>query len=138
MDMSTGAVHSYTSNSHGLFTAPFLPPDAFDAIRHCALHAIDHYICADPEWTAICSDTYCLAICEYDYRKVSALNALLIDTQTSNTTTTFTTSQFQNLPAPGGDITTIAFHRARSSRRVPALKALAKLFPTVCPGSQTW
>ena len=40
---------------------------------------------------------------------MNANNAQLIDTQTSNTTTTFTTEQFQNLPAPGGDITTIAY-----------------------------
>src|SRR6185437_879310 len=41
--------------------------------------------------------------------QVTANNAQLIDTQTANLVTTFTTQQFQNLPAPGGDITTIAY-----------------------------
>ncbi len=109
MDMSTGAVHSYTSNSHGLFTAPFLPPDAFDVsatapgmqstttsvqILNGQQSAVTLTVSPSANTTTV---------------KVSALNAQLIDTQTSNTTTTFTTSQFQNLPAPGGDITTIAF-----------------------------
>ncbi|HEX4020921.1 MAG TPA: carboxypeptidase regulatory-like domain-containing protein [Acidobacteriaceae bacterium] len=40
---------------------------------------------------------------------VSANNAQLIDTQSANLITTFTTEQFENLPNPGGDITTIAF-----------------------------
>ncbi len=40
---------------------------------------------------------------------VSANNAQLIDTQSANLTTTFTTEQFEDLPNPGGDITTIAF-----------------------------
>ena len=41
--------------------------------------------------------------------QANANDAQLIDTQTANLTTTFTTQQFQNLPAPGGDITTIAY-----------------------------
>ena len=40
---------------------------------------------------------------------MNANNAQLIDTQTANLTTTFTTQQFENLPNPGGDITTFAF-----------------------------
>lgn len=40
---------------------------------------------------------------------VSANNAQLIDTQSANLVTTFTTQQFENLPNPGGDITTFAF-----------------------------
>ena len=108
-DMSTGAVHSYTTNIHGLFTAPFLPPDAFDVsatapglqstttsvqILNGQQSAVTVTVTPSANTTVV---------------KVSAMNAQLIDTQTSNTTTTFTTQQFQNLPAPGGDITTIAF-----------------------------
>jgi hypothetical protein len=40
---------------------------------------------------------------------VSANNAQLIETESANLITSFTTEQFQNLPNPGGDITTIAF-----------------------------
>ena len=108
-DMSTGAVHTYTTNSHGLFAAPFLPPDAFDVsatapgmqstttsvqILNGQQSAVALTVTPSANTTTV---------------KVSAMNAQLIDTQTSNTTTTFTTAQFQNLPAPGGDITTIAF-----------------------------
>lgn len=40
---------------------------------------------------------------------VSAQSAQLVDTQSPATITTLTESQVQNLPAPGGDITTVAF-----------------------------
>ena len=40
---------------------------------------------------------------------VSANTGQLIDTQSANLTTSFTEKQFQQLPAPGGDITTIAY-----------------------------
>jgi hypothetical protein len=108
-DTTTGAAHTYTTNSHGLFTAPFLPPNVFDVsatspglqstttsvqILNGQQSAVTVTVTPSANTTVV---------------KVSAMNAQLIDTQTSNTTTTFTTAQFQNLPAPGGDITTIAF-----------------------------
>ncbi|MGB6826525.1 MAG: TonB-dependent receptor, partial [Terracidiphilus sp.] len=40
---------------------------------------------------------------------VSANNTQLIQTQDASLTTTFTSQQFENLPNPGGDITTFAF-----------------------------
>jgi Carboxypeptidase regulatory-like domain/TonB-dependent Receptor Plug Domain len=40
---------------------------------------------------------------------VNGNNTQLIDTQSATLTTTFTTQQFQDLPAPGGDISTIAY-----------------------------
>ena len=108
-DMSTGAVHTYTTNSHGLFTAPFLPPDAFDvsATAPGMQSTTTSVQILNGQQTAVTLTVTPSA--NTTTVKVSALNAQLIDTQTSNTTTTFTTAQFQNLPAPGGDITTIAF-----------------------------
>jgi Carboxypeptidase regulatory-like domain len=107
-DTTTGAVHTYTTNSHGLFTAPFLPPNVFEVsatapglqstttsvqILNGQQSAVNITVTPSASNTTV---------------TVSAMNAQLIDTQTSNTTTTFTTQQFQNLPMPGGDITTIA------------------------------
>jgi TonB-dependent Receptor Plug Domain len=40
---------------------------------------------------------------------VNANNTQLIGTQSANTISTFTSEQFENMPNPGGDITTIAF-----------------------------
>ncbi len=108
-DTATGAVLNLTSNSEGRFTAPFLKPDTFDisatapglkSTTTSVQVLVGQQSAVTVQVTPSASSLTVM---------VSGNNAQLIDTQTSNTTTTFTTSQFQNLPAPGGDITTIAF-----------------------------
>jgi hypothetical protein len=108
-DLATSDVRILTSNAEGRFTAPFLKPDNFKI---------------SAEASGLQSTTTTLQVLTGQQSavnltltpnattqtvEVNANNAQLIDTQTSNTTTTFTTEQFQNLPAPGGDITTIAY-----------------------------
>jgi hypothetical protein len=107
-DTATGAVHTYTTNDHGLFTAPFLPPNIFDvsAIAPGLQSTTTSVQILTGQQSAVTVTVTPTASSQTV--QVSANNAQLIDTQTSNTTTTFTSEQFQNLPMPGGDITTIA------------------------------
>lgn len=107
-DTTTGAVHTYMTNSHGLFTAPFLPTNVFDVSATApGLQSTTTSVQILNGQQSAVTVTVTPAASSQTVQ-VSANNAQLIDTQTSNTTTTFTTQQFQNLPMPGGDITTIA------------------------------
>jgi hypothetical protein len=108
-DTATGAVVNLTSNAEGRFTVPFLKPDNF-AITATApgLQSTTTTVQVLTGQQSAVNVTL-TPTASVQTVQVSAMNAQLIDTQTSNTTTTFTTQQFQNLPAPGGDITTIAF-----------------------------
>jgi Carboxypeptidase regulatory-like domain/TonB-dependent Receptor Plug Domain len=108
-DTGNGATINLVSNAEGRFTAPFLKPDAYNLTASAPglqssstkvqvltgqQSAVN--IVVSPEAAA-------------QTVEVSANNAQLIDTQSSNFTTTFTTEQFRDLPTPGGDITTIAY-----------------------------
>lgn len=108
-DEATGTTMKLTSNAQGRFVAPFLKPHTFRVSASA------------PGFKSVTLTVQVLTAQESAIHvilspaasnitvRVTANNAQLIDTQTSNTTTTFTTQQFQNLPAPGGDITTIAY-----------------------------
>jgi hypothetical protein len=108
-DLATRDQRVVTSNEEGRFTVPFLKPDNFEISATAqglqstktTLQVLTGQQSAVNLVLAPNATTQTV--------EVSANNAQLIDTQTSNTTTTFTTEQFQNLPAPGGDITTIAY-----------------------------
>ena len=108
-DVATGAVLNLTTNADGRFTAPFLKPDLFrvSATAPGMRSAITTVQILTGQQAAV--NVTVSPTASTQTIQVSANDAQLIDTQTSNTTTTFTTQQFQNLPAPGGDITTIAY-----------------------------
>jgi len=108
-DVSTGATLKLTANAEGRFTAPYLKPDKFDISAtssglRSATASVQVLTGQESAVKIILTPTASTQTVE-----VSASDAQLIDTQTSNATTTFTTEQFNNLPAPGGDITTIAY-----------------------------
>jgi hypothetical protein len=108
-DMSTGDTRTLTSNDQGRFTAPFLKPDNFEISAtapgmQSTTTTVQVLTGQQSAVNLTLSPTATTQTVQ-----VSANNAQLIDTQSSNTTTTFTTEQFENLPAPGGDITTIAY-----------------------------
>src|SRR6202012_2163803 len=108
-DMSTGDTRALTSNAEGRFTAPFLKPDNFEVSATApGMRSTTTTVPVLTGQQAAVNLTLAPNAATQTV-EVSANNAQLIDTQTSNTTTTFTTEQFQNLPAPGGDITTIAY-----------------------------
>ena len=108
-DTATGAVINLTTNAEGRFTAPFLKPDTFNVSASAAgfqsnttsVQILTGQQSAVKIIVSPSANTQTV--------QVNANDAQLIDTQTANLTTTFTTQQFQNLPAPGGDITTIAY-----------------------------
>lgn len=108
-DTATGAVLDLASNSDGRFTAPFLKPHLFDVSAtapglQSTTTSVQVLTGQQMAVNVIVTPT-----ASAQTVMVSADNAQLIDTQTANTTTTFTTQQFQNLPMPGGDITSIAY-----------------------------
>jgi hypothetical protein len=108
-DTATGSLLNLKSNGEGRFTAPFLKPDNF------SITAVSPGLKSTTMMVQVLTGqqsavTLTLSATANEQTiEVTASDAQLIDTQTSNNTTTFTTEQFQNLPAPGGDITTIAY-----------------------------
>ncbi len=108
-DLATKDQRTLTSNAEGRFTVPFLKPDNFEITATAGgLRSTKTTLqVLTGQQSAVNLSLAPNATTETV--EVNANNAQLIDTQSSNTTTTFTTEQFQNLPAPGGDITTIAY-----------------------------
>jgi len=108
-DDSTGAVRTFTTNKDGLYTAPFLPPNKFDvSATATGLQSTTTSIQVLTSQQSVVN-VHVTPSANAQTVHVSTNDAQLIDTQTANLTTTFTTAQFENLPAPGGDITTIAY-----------------------------
>lgn len=108
-DTQNGTILNLKSNAEGRFTAPFLNPDTFQVFAtapglQSATTSVQVLTGQQSAVKITLSPTANAVTVE-----VSAGDAQLIDTQTANSITTFTTQQFQNLPAPGGDITTIAY-----------------------------
>jgi hypothetical protein len=108
-DDATGSVRTLTSNGDGRYTVPFLPPNKFDITATSpGLQSTTTSVQILTGQTQLVNMTL-TPTANQQTVIVSANNAQLIDTQSANLTTTFTTQQFQNLPAPGGDITTVAY-----------------------------
>jgi hypothetical protein len=108
-DKATGDSLNLMTNEEGRFTAPFLKPDVFQvSATSPGLRSVSTTVQVLTGQQAAVNVTLTPNASVQEI-EVNANNVQLIDTQTSNTTTTFTTEQFQNLPAPGGDITTIAY-----------------------------
>lgn len=108
-DTATGAVLNLTTNGSGRFTAPFLKPDSFQVSAAAAGFQSGSTTIQVLTGQQTGVTVTLTPAASTQTVMVMANNAQLIDTQTSNMITTFTTQQFQNLPAPGGDITTIAY-----------------------------
>lgn len=109
LDTDNGAKRIVTVDGSGRYNSPLLKPG------HYLVHA---------EGAGLVSDTVELelivgqqSVANFTMAPagakqtvvVSASTGQLIDTQSANLTTSFTEKQFQQLPAPGGDITTIAY-----------------------------
>jgi len=108
-DAQTGSVLSLTTNSEGRFIAPYLKPDRF-AVSATAPGMKSPTTSVQVLIGQQSAVNVTLATATSNQTvTVQANSAQLIDTQTSNLTTTYTTAQFENLPAPGGDLNTIAF-----------------------------
>jgi hypothetical protein len=108
-DKATGTSLSLATNAEGRFIASFLKPNIFQVSAKAeGMQSVSTTVqVLTGQQSAV--NVMLTPSANVQTVEVSANNVQLIDTQTSNTTTTFTTEQFQNLPAPGGDITTIAY-----------------------------
>jgi Carboxypeptidase regulatory-like domain len=109
VNTATGDTRVLTTNDRGLFTAPFLKPGAYTvsaAAKGLQSNTTSVQILVGQQSVAN------LTVSPTGNKEtviVSAGNAQLIETQDASLTTTFTSEQFENLPNPGGDITTFAF-----------------------------
>jgi hypothetical protein len=106
---ATGDTRVVVTNAEGRYTAPFLKPGMITVsatVPNLQSNTVSIQILVGQQSVAN------LTVRPTGNKQVvvvSANNAQLIDTQSANLITTFTTDQFENLPNPGGDITTIAF-----------------------------
>jgi len=108
-DTQNGATVVLVSNGEGRFTASFLKPDPYEltAVAPGLQSSTTKVSVLTGQQSGVNITISPVAVAQTV--EVNANNAQLIDTQSSNFTTTFTTQQFEQLPAPGGDITTIAY-----------------------------
>lgn len=109
VNTSTADTRVLTTNDRGLYTAPFLKPGSYTVSAtskglQSNTVSVQIFVSQQSVSNLTVSPTG-----SKQTVTVSANNARLIDTQSANLTTTFTTEQFENLPNPGGDITTFAF-----------------------------
>ncbi len=109
VETNTGDTRVLTTNGQGRYTAPFLKPGSYTvsaSAKGLQSNAISVQILVGQQSV---SNPTVTPTGSTQTVTVNSNNAQLIDTQTANLTTTFTTAQFENLPNPGGDITTFAF-----------------------------
>ncbi|ACO31975.1 MULTISPECIES: carboxypeptidase regulatory-like domain-containing protein [Acidobacterium] len=108
-DIATGAKIKVSTNAEGRFTAALLKPDTYNVV------ASAQGLASTPQAVSVLvgqTPTVTLQVTPNAGSTtvtVSAQAAQLTDTQSPALITTFTEKQIQNLPAPGGDITTVAF-----------------------------
>ncbi len=109
VETNTGDKRVLTTNGLGLYTAPFLKPGDYTvsaSANGLQSNTISVDILVGQQSVAN------LTVSPTGSKQtvtVNANNAQLIQTEDASLTTTFTTEQFENLPNPGGDITTFAF-----------------------------
>jgi len=109
VEIDTGDARVLTTNDHGLYTAPFLKPGTYwvsASTRGLQSTTTSVEILVGQQSVANLTVS---PTASKETVTVSANNAQLIQTEDTTLTTTFTSEQFENLPNPGGDITTFAF-----------------------------
>ena len=100
VETATGDTRALTTNDRGLYTVPFLKPGAYTVSASAqGLHsnAVSVLILVSQQSV---SDLTVTPKGSKETITVSANNVQLVDTQTANITTTFTTEQFEDLPVP--------------------------------------
>lgn len=109
VNVSTGDTRVLTTNAEGRYVAPFLKPGTFSVSATTTGMQSSSVTVSVLVGQQSVGNLKVTPTGSKQTVTVSANNAQLIDTQSADLATTFTTQQFQNLPNPGGDITTIAF-----------------------------
>jgi len=109
VETSTGDKRVLTTNGQGLYSAPFLKPGNYTiSASSMGLQSSTTSVEILVGQQSVANLTLTPTASKQTVT-VSANNAQLIQTQDTSLTTTFTSQQFENLPNPGGDITTFAF-----------------------------
>ncbi|HEV2465510.1 MAG TPA: carboxypeptidase regulatory-like domain-containing protein [Acidobacteriaceae bacterium] len=109
VEIHTGDTRVLTTNGRGLYTAPFLKPGTYRVSASAnGLQSTTTSVEILVSQQSVANLTVSPTASKQTVT-VSANNAQLIQIEDSTLTTTFTTEQFENLPNPGGDITTFAF-----------------------------
>jgi outer membrane receptor protein involved in Fe transport len=108
-DTATGAKRVLTANAEGRYTAPLLKPSTYlVTAKSPGLTAVPVRIQVLVGQNAVANVQMTTSTSNQTVT-VSAETGQLIDTQSAALVTTYTEKQVQTLPAPGGDITTIAY-----------------------------
>ncbi|MGC8550044.1 MAG: carboxypeptidase regulatory-like domain-containing protein [Acidobacteriaceae bacterium] len=108
-DTATGAKRVLKTNADGRYTAPLLKPATYlVTTQHAGLSASPVRIQVLVGQNAVANITMSAGKVSQTVT-VSAETGQLIDTQSTSLVTTYTEKQVQSLPAPGGDITTVAY-----------------------------
>src|SRR5579863_9174683 len=109
VNSTTGDSRVLATNDHGLYTAPFLKPGTYRvSARAQGLQSTTTSVEILVGQQSVANLTVSPSASTQTVT-VSAHNEQLIQTEDASLTTTFTSQQFENLPNPGGDITTFAF-----------------------------
>jgi Carboxypeptidase regulatory-like domain/TonB-dependent Receptor Plug Domain len=109
VNTSTGDTRVLETNDDGRYVVPFLKPGAFTVSASApSLQSNTTSVQVVISQQSVVNLTL-TPTGDMQTVTVSGNDAQLIDTQSATSTTTFTTTQFQDLPAPGGDISTIAY-----------------------------
>lgn len=109
VDTGTGDTRVLTTNADGRYVSPYMQPDKVTVSASApGLQSETTSVQLLVGQQSVVNLTLTVAASKQTVT-VSANNAQLIDTQSANTITSYTTDQFQNLPMPGMDLTTIAF-----------------------------
>jgi outer membrane receptor protein involved in Fe transport len=109
IDTATNATLKVVTNSEGRFSAPLLKPSKYE------LDVTSNGLLSQPTTVVVLvgqtpNVDITLGVAGSNTAvTVSAQAAQLVDTQSPASILTLTESQIQNLPSPGGDITTVAF-----------------------------
>ena len=108
-DASTEAKRTVVSNAEGRYTVGLLKPGMYKVTAMAANLASDTLEVTVILGTTTTGDIKLTPTGTSTVVEVSASALPLVDTQNITLATTFSEQQIQNLPTPGGDVTTVAF-----------------------------
>jgi len=108
-DTGNGSTRAATTNTEGRYTFGLLAPGTYKISASASNLQSDTTQAAVAVGTTVEVDLKVSLTGSKTVVEVNASNVDLIDTQDVALATTFTEEQIQNLPTPGGDVTTIAF-----------------------------
>ncbi len=108
-DQATGTVLTIKADSSGRYTASLLKPDTYAVSANSSGLSSDTTIIPVNIGQQAVGDIRVSPSGNVQSVEVSTETQSLVDTTTASLTTTFNQQQIQELPTPGGDITTLAF-----------------------------